>query len=625
MAVVLLTGATGFIGREVTRRLARAGHTVLALVRSLEKWERQLAAMTAEEQANSSAVRGDLREERLGLSELDYQRVLAADTIIHAGVPMDIALGEEAARKVILQGADHLLKLAGELHQRKRLQKLIHLVGYMSPFDDASATLATDVFAENKLFDHAGGYEKYKFLADLYVRQQAHQAGMPLVVVNPSTIIGPRHTGSTEQTDGLGLVVNSMRQGKFPVLPGGKEWWLPLLAVDDLAEVIVGIVEAKGIAHQTYYALNERGATPSFPELVQLIAKELRMKPPSVPFPLSVLKTIVRNGGSRLLGVPANSMDFIVKKQFPLAPFQQMKQTRGVGEYQADSHLPSVVADLDYRLSARGDAAPDAFRRAKVAGLAAYQKPGVEGAPWVLLHGLFSELGDLFPLAEQLGEEKVWLWDLPGFGRSPYHHREQKLGGFIEAVASALRELPAPVHLAGHSFGAFLAWEAAKRVPDKIAGVYLLQPPLHAPKQNPLLVQIGKSESLLQRFLQKQLTRPRLESTMIEQGMFRSVAEVPAGYLDKTKSLLQSPRISKTHAEVLRYFMHDFQQMEWGQAAAFPVHLVWGNQDSAYRLTSEQEIALGERQIAVHRHDLAHHFPLSHPHETASLLRSLRG
>ncbi|MCI1113835.1 SDR family oxidoreductase, partial [Stenotrophomonas maltophilia] len=49
----------------------------------------------------------------------------------------------------------------------------------------------TDVFAPTDLFKNAGGYEKYKFLSDLLLRQVANQEGLPLIVVNPSTVVGP--------------------------------------------------------------------------------------------------------------------------------------------------------------------------------------------------------------------------------------------------------------------------------------------------------------------------------------------------------------------------------------------------------------------------------------------------
>ncbi|TQK53902.1 nucleoside-diphosphate-sugar epimerase [Brevibacillus sp. AG162] len=625
MAIVFITGATGFIGKEVTKQLARAGHTVLALVRSLEKWDELLMQMTPTERSYCNAVRGDLRKAGLGLSASDYEQVLRATVIIHAGVPMDISMDETVGRDVILQGASHLAAVANELHKQQRLQKLIHIVGYMSPFDDESGKLATDVFATNDFLREAGGYEKYKFLADLYLRQEAYQKGMPLVVVNPCTIIGPRSTGNTEQTDGLGLVISSMRRGKIPVLPGGKEWWLPLLAVDDLAEVIVGIVETNHIEHQTYYALNERSATPAFSELISLMAKELRMKPPAIPFPVSVLKKILHNGGGRLLGVPANSMDFIVKKDFPLTPFQQMKAKKGIDAYDVAAYLPSVIADLDYRLSVKDQKVPPHFHREQIAGMAAYKKEG-SGTPWLLVHGLFSEMSDLLPLAEQLGEQAVWLLDLPGFGRSPYHHHEKTIEGFIEAVAEALRQLPSPVHLAGHSFGGFLAWEAAKRVPEKIEKLYLLQPPLHAPKYSLLLAGLGKSPALLQRFLQKQLTPANMENAMLEQGVFQSTDEMPEGYVEKAGKLLQSPRISKTHTDVLRYFMNEYRQMSLTttQPFPFPAQIVWGTQDKTYQLTKGTADAFIKANVEIERLSAAHHFPLSHPQLTANVLLQMR-
>jgi nucleoside-diphosphate-sugar epimerase len=73
--------------------------------------------------------------------------VLGANVIIHAGVPMDISLEESVAREVILEGTTHLIALAKEIHQKNGLEKLIHIVGYMSPFGDESGKLNTDVCA----------------------------------------------------------------------------------------------------------------------------------------------------------------------------------------------------------------------------------------------------------------------------------------------------------------------------------------------------------------------------------------------------------------------------------------------------------------------------------------------
>lgn len=619
MAKVFVTGATGFIGKELVNQLVKSGHTVLALVRSLEKWNQFLSTLSSVEKESCVALIGDLRKERLGLSQSDYQQVLEANVIIHAGVPMDITLEESLAREVILEGTNRLLAVAKEIHEQMDLQKLIHIVGYMSPYGDESGKLTTDVFEKNEDFTHAGGYEKYKFLADLLLRQEASRLDLPLIVVNPSTVVGPRHTGSTEQTDGLGLVVSSMRRGKFPVLPWGKEWWLPLIAVDDLAHLLVGIVESEQSSHQTYYALHGRDTTLSFPEFIQLLAKELRMKAPKTRVPLTWLKKLLRWGGSKVMGVPANSMDFIVEKEYPLHPFQQIMGQKGIGAYDTATFLPRVVADLDYRLSAGQTRVPLPFDRERLGDMAAYKKEG-KGKTWVLLHGLFSEMSDLIPLAERLEDDTVWLLDLPGFGRSPYHHQGAGMEGYIQSVVKAIQELPSPINLVGHSFGGYLANEVAKRVPDKIENLFLLQPPLHAPKYPTLHVQLGKIPALFEAILQKQFTPSRLETEFLEQGVFQSKNEIPLQYLEKVHNLMQSPRIRKTHTEVLSFFMKDFTSMEWGRPSGFPTRVIWGTRDKMYHLSRGIEELLAHSRIEVEQLDVGHHFPISHPQLAAKSL-----
>lgn len=68
-------------------------------------------------------------------------------------------------------------------------------------------------------------YEEMKFQADAYIREHAKQYGYPLSVVNPSTVVGPRPTGETEQTGGIGLLIGAVQKGLMPVVPGGKSFW----------------------------------------------------------------------------------------------------------------------------------------------------------------------------------------------------------------------------------------------------------------------------------------------------------------------------------------------------------------------------------------------------------------
>lgn len=160
------------------------GHTVYALIRSNEKWSALMSEFTEKEHERCLGMIGDLRAENLGLSLHDTARLLDIDIIIHAGAPMDITLEETIAKDIILQGTRRLLDVAKNIHMKKRLQKIIHIVGYMSPFNDTSVSMQENVFQlKEDIKRKVSGYEGNKFLADLLVRQEAHKEEIPLVAI----------------------------------------------------------------------------------------------------------------------------------------------------------------------------------------------------------------------------------------------------------------------------------------------------------------------------------------------------------------------------------------------------------------------------------------------------------
>lgn len=108
---------------------------------------------------------GDLTQANLGLSEPDKAIVLNCDLILHCGGPMDITLSETLAKKAFLEGSRYVMDLAKEIQEQKGLKKLIHVAGYMSPFnDEASVWENTDVFNEgHPALMGTPPYEQMKF------------------------------------------------------------------------------------------------------------------------------------------------------------------------------------------------------------------------------------------------------------------------------------------------------------------------------------------------------------------------------------------------------------------------------------------------------------------------------
>lgn len=120
------------------------------------------------------------------------------------------------------------------------------------------------------------------------------------------------------------------------------------------------------------------------------------------------------------------------------------------------------------------------FKRTLCDNTTLYQLHG-EGKPFILLHGLLSDGEDLFPLAQELHEKLVNLYDLdlPGLGRSPFKREKNILDIYLNVVKKLLEKATNGAHLIGHSFGAFILLEAlVQEYIDKKYSITLLQPPV---------------------------------------------------------------------------------------------------------------------------------------------------
>src|SRR5690606_32842382 len=85
----------------------------------------------------------------------------------------------------------------------------------------------------------------------------------------------------------------------------------------------------------------------------------------------------------------------------------------------------------------------------------------------------------LLPIAGPLHDHQLYFIDLPGFGRTPYHHEPSVIDGYVESVVAMTNELNRPVILVGHSFGGLIAARVMQSQSARIHQLLLLQPVLH--------------------------------------------------------------------------------------------------------------------------------------------------
>lgn len=599
---IFLTGGTGFIGRHLLSELA-SQHRIYVLIRQTSRFQAIVNQFPTDQQPNILPIIGDLTQSRLGLDDTSYKQLLATDLIIHAGGPMNIELNLEEAEQLFLYPAKSLVQLAKDIHNTKGLKHFIHLVGFMSPFHEQNALSDMD-----HLLDKEPPYEKMKFLADSFIRKALHAMNIPLSTVNPSVVVGDSFTGKTEQIGGLSILIDAVRRNLMPLVPGGDDYWLPMVHIDHVASFIAKLAHTDGLSSNTYYLLDPKHESPSIRDLIQLIAKELRIAKPLGRIPLSLLKTVLGMGVGKLLGIPKESMNFLVKSEFPVDTKLEMEQMSEIKSSIVPSTLPFIVSDLDYRLNHSGGNRHISFSQRRRAHLISLEKDR-DGMPVIFLHGTFSGADALLPIAEFLSEVNTWFIDLPGFGRTPYHHEPSVIEGFVDRVEAMIIELNRPVILVGHSFGGLIAAQVMQRRPSLIHQLLLLQPVLH-PVQPKYKIQ-GVTKLVLKYIKPAQLKRELLRSKN-----FIASSKYVENYAHGVVHDLRSPRIRATNAAIMSGLSQSNSiQLNPEMWDATKVNLLWGTMDKAQHIPKSYE------RFDITRIPYGHQFPIERPEQTAHWIR----
>ncbi|MFP7292021.1 alpha/beta fold hydrolase [Bacillus safensis] len=610
MKTVFLTGGTGFIGKQLVKELVKEDVNILLLVRSKSKATRIFQERGILKESVMHFIEGDLTKIELGLSAEDKERVMKTDVMIHAGGPMDIQATSKEAASVFLNGAKYIGELAKNIHQLKGLQHFIHVVGYMSPFDDENSKIAIDVFKEgNNYLKIKNPYERTKFLADLYIRQQASAVGYPLSVINPPTVVGSSKTGSTEQIAGLGLLVTSIRRGLMPVIPGGKGYRLPLISNDEFAKFIVQVFRMEQPAIQTYTLVEDKEHDQNIAELLSVMSESMNMRAPKISVPMPFMKAMMKSGVSKITNIPSDGLNFMTKRTFSNASVKKMMGEDWFKKTSVMHFFPAVVADLDYRMMDQQGEHHHVFERTLCDNNTVYQLQG-EGKPFILLHGLLSDGEDLFPLAQELHEktgQPVWILDLPGLGRSPFKREKHLLDIYLNVVKKVLEKAAHGAHLIGHSFGAFILLKAlGQGYIDKKYSITLLQPPVAK--------KIAKSLNVPQwmnKWALKFATPKMIERYLLSNGLFERTENIPEHYIEKIRNSFTSPRILNTTVQLNQLLLKN-DQGEFNDVTKNKLHIIWGEYDRGYSAPSH----LGKVDVVPY----GHHYPLSHPSETAALV-----
>lgn len=614
MNTILITGSTGAIGKQILKSFANTEASFILLVRNPKKILNQLSWANKDFLNRITIISGDLTALKLGLSQNDYQIALNSDVIIHAGGTMDIQLDDLTAKNMFATGAESMIELAKLIHQRQGLKHFIHIVGYMSPFNESNSETTEDVWKSKRFKQNDNAYERYKFLADLYVRQQALKNGFPLSVINPSTVVGGQETGETEQVGGLGHLVNMSRRKLMPFVPGGKKYWLPMVSDVVLGDAIAYLAQANNVKNNTYSFTPNKMNSINMTQLTRLISTELQVFKPKLKISIPIIKVALHLGLAKLFRIPTGSINFVSKKSFDNYETTKLLEKIDIHEIFDEKLLPNIVSDLDYRLTYSYQSHLIKFER-KVSHQTIYFSKRGYGTPWIIVHGLFSDAVDFTSLALEIHKKTgnpVYVIDLPGLGHSPALTEDSTIESYVSQIEKIINNIGGPINFVGHSVGANLAAKVAEKNIGLVSKLILLQPLTRKVNSGWHIKAITEHSKILKKIL-RHMSRKFINKYLTKSGSFiDGEAKVQRHFSQRMYESLSSPRILSTNANLMALITHQSSKINWYTLPS-KTFILWGKADKIY-LPPEQEI------YSVIYLPYGHQFPIAEALETSELL-----
>lgn len=285
---VAITGATGFVGFHVARRLAAAGANVAALVRPSADRGRLLAA-------GVRCVEGSL-EQPASLLELARGR----EFLFHAAGAVDFGTDWQRLREVNVEGTRRVLAAA----RAAGVRRLVH----------TSSIVAVGATRTPRLLDETAPWNLGPMRVPyVTTKRQAEELALAgnvpeVVVVNPGCLVGPDDFAGSE----FGILCRRFWRGRLPICFGGGNNFVD---VRDVADGMLRAAERGRPGERYLLTGTNRSLTTFFGELARVAGRtipRLRLPTALAPVVAALGEKFTRRGPPALTASQARMLPYFM-------------------------------------------------------------------------------------------------------------------------------------------------------------------------------------------------------------------------------------------------------------------------------------------------------------------------
>ncbi len=298
MTSYLVTGGTGFIGRNLVERLLASGGDVHLIVRESSHERVEAIAQKWTGGDKLKVVSGDLLQPALGVDpDWVEEHRGKIDHLFHLAAIYDMTASEARNEELNTGGTAHLLELVADLQPGT-----LHHVSSVAVAGSYEGVFTEQMFDEGQKLPSP--YHRTKFESEKLVRELC---AVPWRIYRPAVVIGDSRTGKIDKVDGPYYFFKAIRRARN-VLPS----WLPLVGpeigetnivpVDFVADAIVEIAHKPGLDGTAFHL-----ASPQMISSAQALndfAKAANAPHLAVRLPSGPLDPIVAQGNALIRSLP---------------------------------------------------------------------------------------------------------------------------------------------------------------------------------------------------------------------------------------------------------------------------------------------------------------------------------